>query len=196
MRLLSVIALAVLTPMLASGADLSAEEILQRMRLQAGVRQVVAGTQQGLPARGAGGSEAIGQPASVSAAGKAGVTAVAMRPGRDAGKINLQILFEFDSAKLAPVAVSQLRELCRAFQQTADIHRPFMIIGHTDAVGGEVYNLRLSNARAQEVRRYLVEDCGIDSRRLQAEGRGEEELRPGLSPRDPLQRRVEVKIVG
>lgn len=187
-RLLCVLLLTATFPALGFAADLSAEEILTRMRMQAGQQHVIAGKQQGLPPQTpkSAGDEHEDVP---SDGGK--------RPGLPAGdgaSINLQIFFEFDSARLAPAAQSQLRELCMAFREASDIDRPFLVIGHTDAVGNETYNWRLSNARAQEVRRYLIEDCGIAGERLRAEGRGEEELRAGLNPRDPLHRRVEIKI--
>jgi OOP family OmpA-OmpF porin len=55
--------------------------------------------------------------------------------------------------------------------------RPAMtitVIGHTDSVGSDDYNLRLSQARADSVVRWFV-DRGIDPGRLTAIGRGETE---------------------
>ncbi len=46
------------------------------------------------------------------------------------------------------------------------------VVGHTDNVGGDKYNLGLSQRRADAVIAALVEDYGIDPERLQAKGAG------------------------
>ena len=53
-------------------------------------------------------------------------------------------------------------------------------VGHTDARGNDTNNLRLSEARAKSVLRYLV-DRGVEEERLDARGYGEE--RP-IAPND------------
>ena len=50
----------------------------------------------------------------------------------------------------------------------------FQVVGHTDSSGSASYNERLSQLRAEEVKRFLVNDCGIADTRLQAVGVGEE----------------------
>ena len=70
-----------------------------------------------------------------------------------------------------------------------------VVIGHTDTVGGERYNDRLSLARAQRVREMLIAR-GIPAERIQARGRGKREL---LVPtpdevREPRNRRVEINV--
>ena len=49
-----------------------------------------------------------------------------------------------------------------------------IITGHTDRIGSEKYNKRLSRARAAAVMRYLI-DKGIDPDRLTIKGHGEDE---------------------
>ena len=69
------------------------------------------------------------------------------------------------------------------------------VVGHTDSVGSEAYNQRLSEQRAQSVVDYLV-STGVPRERLRAEGRGE------MEPRDSnateagrqLNRRVELFV--
>jgi outer membrane protein OmpA-like peptidoglycan-associated protein len=68
----------------------------------------------------------------------------------------------------------------------------FRIIGHTDAVGSEEYNQRLSEQRANRVRETLIEEFGIAPRRLVAEGAGESDLIGGLPNDAPEHRRVEI----
>ena len=45
-----------------------------------------------------------------------------------------------------------------------------VIEGHTDNVGGEVHNLKLSQNRAESVVKYLVDKFGIDRSRLGSQG--------------------------
>jgi len=45
-------------------------------------------------------------------------------------------------------------------------------VGHTDSVGSDAYNQRLSLARAESVKAYLVSK-GVDRQRIRTEGRGE-----------------------
>ena len=72
------------------------------------------------------------------------------------------------------------------------------IEGHTDTRGSRWYNKRLSQARANAVREYLIQH-GIDPKRLVAVGYGEE--RPVVFPERTEEdyqknRRVEFYILG
>ena len=69
------------------------------------------------------------------------------------------------------------------------------IIGHTDSVGKEQANMKLSNARAQSVRNALIAE-GIDPSRLEASGRGEYEPIASNRTKEGRQtnRRIEVKL--
>ena len=59
------------------------------------------------------------------------------------------------------------------------------IVGHTDASGPWSYNLKLSELRAEEVKRFFESDCGIAADRLQAIGVGEQFP---FDDRDPARR--------
>jgi OOP family OmpA-OmpF porin len=69
-------------------------------------------------------------------------------------------------------------------------------VGHTDAQGGLETNIRLSRARAQAVRRYLIEELDVAPAQVEAEGIGY--LAPRESNATPegreANRRVEVVI--
>ncbi len=109
-------------------------------------------------------------------------------------QVNLRIRFGFDSAALSDDQKPRLGLICQAMRQS-NVSR-FDIIGHTDTSGPEAYNERLSVLRAQEVARYLVEDCGIAAARLRAIGMGE---RFPFNTRDPgadENRRVEFQALG
>jgi outer membrane protein OmpA-like peptidoglycan-associated protein len=72
------------------------------------------------------------------------------------------------------------------------------VAGHTDWVGGEAFNQRLSEARAQTIATYLTERWGIDPARLIAKGYGE--TQPFVTNANPtgrtLNRRVEFRVLG
>lgn len=108
-------------------------------------------------------------------------------------RLDLVILFEFDSAFIRPASRPQLQALCDAIStmRTSD---KFAIIGHTDASGGAQYNFNLSKRRAQEVRRHLITECDVSGDRLQAFGFGEERLLEGIAGRSDKQRRVEIQL--
>jgi OOP family OmpA-OmpF porin len=72
----------------------------------------------------------------------------------------------------------------------------FVIEGHTDNFGTPEYNMRLSLARAESVKAWLVSSAGIDETRIQARGLGMTHLLvPGGSVEaQQLNRRVEIVI--
>ena len=71
-----------------------------------------------------------------------------------------------------------------------------LIVGHTDALGGEVYNQVLSERRAAAVRAYLAGRFGIPAEPPLVEGEGKHEPLPGVDPRAPQNRRVEFHAAG
>lgn len=81
------------------------------------------------------------------------------------------ILFDFDSAVLKPESEVVLEEIAGMLRRRPDW--ALSIEGHTDALGDDTFNLRLSERRAAAVRRALVEVHGIDARRLAVAGHGE-----------------------
>lgn len=108
-------------------------------------------------------------------------------------QVNLKIEFGFDSAALSDDQKPRLDLICQAMRQS-DVNQ-FDIIGHTDTSGADDYNERLSVLRAQEVTRYLVEDCGIDAARLRAIGMGERFPFNTTDPKAEENRRVEFQAL-
>ena len=101
--------------------------------------------------------------------------------------------FSFDSAELKPAFHLTLDKLARemsTFDKTI-LH----VIGYTDDIGSETYNLGLSMNRADAVARYL-ESNSVDSNRLMIEGRGESNPRmPNTTAANRSRnRRVEIYI--
>lgn len=80
------------------------------------------------------------------------------------------INFATNSAKIKPASYPALDESAALLKEHPTIR--VEIAGHTDAVGSEVYNLKLSKQRAEAVRNYLVLH-GIETDRLIARGYGE-----------------------
>jgi outer membrane protein OmpA-like peptidoglycan-associated protein len=110
--------------------------------------------------------------------------------------VDLDIRFAFDSADLLPEARAQLDALGGALASGALAQYRFKIIGHTDGVGEEGYNLSLSDRRAETVKTYLVGNHGIAGGRLVEIGMGEQELKNAADPEAPENRRVEVINLG
>jgi hypothetical protein len=80
------------------------------------------------------------------------------------------IYFDFDSDKLRPESAPVLAEIALALKNnpTWKLH----VNGHTDSVGGDAYNLDLSNRRAAAVKQALVTQYQIDPGRLDPQGFG------------------------
>jgi outer membrane protein OmpA-like peptidoglycan-associated protein len=81
--------------------------------------------------------------------------------------------FDFNKYNIRPDARVILDEAVRILKERADI--AIAIEGHTDAVGSDAYNMKLSDRRAQAVKTYLV-DHGIAAKRIvSVEGFGKRE---------------------
>jgi outer membrane protein OmpA-like peptidoglycan-associated protein len=110
--------------------------------------------------------------------------------------VDLVIYFDFNSAEITPKAVPVLVELGKALSSDALAGRRFLVGGHTDAKGGDQYNLKLSERRAAAIRRYLVTNFGVDEKRLLAIGFGKEQLKNATDPTAAENRRVQVVNLG
>ena len=108
-------------------------------------------------------------------------------------RLDLVILFEYNSAFIRPASRPQLSALCNAIASGNPTDK-FTIVGHTDASGSNTYNMGLSEARAAEVKRHLITECEIPADRLQAVGMGEERLDDSFPRRSEKQRRVEIQL--
>ncbi|MEE8211062.1 MAG: OmpA family protein [Acidiferrobacterales bacterium] len=106
------------------------------------------------------------------------------------------VTFEFNSFQLTSHAEMQLDEVGKALNMPAFQNSKFVITGHTDAVGSESYNQRLSQQRAESAVDYLVTRQGLDRGRLSAVGWGESQLLPGVPADSSANRRVEVLNIG
>jgi OmpA family protein/zinc ribbon protein len=80
------------------------------------------------------------------------------------------IYFDFNSAKLRPESAPVLKEISDALKNNPNWK--IMIDGHTDNVGGNDYNLRLSERRSEAVKQALISEYGISADRMTPEGFG------------------------
>ena len=103
------------------------------------------------------------------------------------------ILFPFDSEQILPAGRANLDELALSLQRYPN--SSLTIVGHTDSVGTDSYNMALSQRRAQSASAYL-QSKGIAASRITALGRGESEPIASNSTEAGRQqnRRVEVAI--
>ena len=115
---------------------------------------------------------------------------------REKPKIDLEIYFDYKSAAISAKAVPDLAILGKALRNPDLAGSVFMIAGHTDAKGGDQYNLGLSERRAEAVRRYLIQKFGLSADTLMSVGYGKEQLKDKDDPYAAENRRVQVVNVG
>lgn len=103
--------------------------------------------------------------------------------------------FDFDKAVLKPEGRAKLDDLVSKIQ---GINLEVIIaVGHTDAVGSDAYNQKLSVRRAEAVKAYLVSK-GIEKNRVYTEGKGEKQPVADNKTAEgrAKNRRVEIEVVG
>ncbi len=107
--------------------------------------------------------------------------------------ISSEVSFDFGSAGLKSAFMPTLQKVSAILQRYPNtiIH----VVGHTDSIGSEGYNMDLSYRRAQSVVDYFNSD-GVPASRLITEGRGEAEPRESNETEAgrQLNRRVEIYV--
>ena len=103
--------------------------------------------------------------------------------------------FDFDKSVVKPEGKAKLDDLVGKIK---DINLEVIIaVGHTDAVGSDTYNQKLSVRRSEAVKAYLVSK-GIEKNRVYTEGKGE--MQPVADNKTAegraKNRRVEIEVVG
>jgi OmpA-OmpF porin, OOP family len=103
--------------------------------------------------------------------------------------------FDFDKSVLKPEGKAKLDDLVG---KVKGINLEVIIaVGHTDSIGTDAYNQRLSVRRAESVKAYLVSK-GIEKNRVYTEGKGEKQpvADNKTSEGRAKNRRVEIEVVG
>ena len=103
--------------------------------------------------------------------------------------------FDFDKSVLKPEGRAKLDDLA---QKVKGINLEVIIAtGHTDSIGSDAYNQRLSERRATAVKNYLV-SRGIEASRIYTEGKGKKQPVADNRTKEgrAKNRRVEIEVVG
>ena len=87
-------------------------------------------------------------------------------------KLSLQINFDTNQAIIKPEFKPELAKAAAFIEENKAI--PYVLVaGFTDSQGASAYNQKLSERRAEAVRRYLVEQYGVDPAKIRSIGYGE-----------------------
>ena len=103
--------------------------------------------------------------------------------------------FDFDKAVLKPEGKAKLDDL---IGKVKGINLEVIIaVGHTDSVGSDAYNQKLSVKRSEAVKAYLVSK-GVEKNRVYTEGKGEKQPVADNKTKEgrAKNRRVEIEVVG
>jgi OmpA-OmpF porin, OOP family len=119
---------------------------------------------------------------------------VAVEEPMEVVRVELDVKFDFDKASVKEESYGDIKNLAdfmNQYPQTTTV-----VEGHTDSVGADAYNQKLSENRANAVRDVLVNQYGVDAARVNAAGYGE--ARPvadnATSDGRAVNRRVEAEV--
>ncbi|MFN5701043.1 MAG: outer membrane protein OmpA, partial [Betaproteobacteria bacterium] len=103
--------------------------------------------------------------------------------------------FDFDKAVVKKEAKAKLDDLVGKTRAVA--LEVIIAVGHTDSVGSDAYNQKLSVRRAEAIKAYLVSK-GIEKNRIYTEGKGEKQPVADNKTAEgrAKNRRVEIEVVG
>lgn len=109
--------------------------------------------------------------------------------------ITLKVLFDFNKAEIKPESYRGLDEAAQILKDNPKIF--VEIQGHTDNVGSDAHNQKLSERRAQAVANYFISQHGIDTKRLRVKGFGESKPIASNETEEgrALNRRVEFVVI-
>ena len=120
---------------------------------------------------------------------------VAQKPAAAKVTYAADTFFDFDKAVVKPAGKAKLDDLVA---KVKGINLEVIIaVGHTDSVGSDAYNQKLSVRRAEAVKAYLVSK-GIEKNRIYTEGKGEKQPVADNKTKEgrAKNRRVEIEVVG
>ncbi|MBQ5942710.1 MULTISPECIES: outer membrane protein OmpA [unclassified Massilia] len=134
-------------------------------------------------------------PAPAPVAEPAPAPAPAPVPTSEKVSYSADAFFDFDKAVLKPAGKKSLDDLV---SKLSDMNLEVIIaVGHTDSIGTDAYNQKLSIRRAEAVKAYL-KGKGVEENRIYTEGKGEKqpEASNKTSAGRAKNRRVEIEVVG
>ena len=92
-------------------------------------------------------------------------------PAPEVVRVELDVKFDFDKSRVREESYSDIKNLADFMQQYPQTTT--VVEGHTDSVGTDQYNQRLSERRAEAVRNVLVNEYGVQGNRVNSVGYGE-----------------------
>ncbi|TLX53704.1 OmpA family protein [Stutzerimonas nosocomialis] len=115
-------------------------------------------------------------------------------PAPEVVRVELDVKFDFDRAQVRPESYSDIQNLADFMQQYPQTSTT--VEGHTDSVGTDQYNQRLSERRANAVRDVLVNQYGVEGSRVNSVGYGESRPVADNSTEEgrAINRRVEAEV--
>jgi OmpA-OmpF porin, OOP family len=111
-------------------------------------------------------------------------------------QFTVEINFDFNSASIRPESYRAVGAIADALHNPILLGYGFLVVGHTDSVGGRMYNVGLSQRRAEAIVAALIDPFGVNPAVLQPIGMGEEQLRDPAHPTSGVNRRVQLINVG
>ena len=109
--------------------------------------------------------------------------------------LNADANFDFDKADLKPAGKANLDQFMSGLAGAKVTG--ITVVGHTDSVGSDAYNQKLSEKRASSVANYLTSK-GVPAAAIQASGKGESQPVADNATKAgrATNRRVEVEAMG
>ena len=89
---------------------------------------------------------------------------------QEKGRTTLKVFFAFDKSEIKKNSFEEIDDMVAVLKKYPALN--ITIEGHTDNVGSAAYNKKLSQQRAEAVKKYMVIKGGIDAKRLNAVGFG------------------------
>ena len=135
------------------------------------------------------------KPAPAPEAAKPKPEAAKPKPVAEKVTFAADVLFDFDKSDIKPEGRSKLDDLAGKMK-TINLE-VVIAIGHTDAIGTDAYNQKLSVRRAESVKAYLVSK-GIEANRVYTEGKGKKQPVADNRTKEgrAKNRRVEIEVIG
>jgi outer membrane protein OmpA-like peptidoglycan-associated protein len=111
---------------------------------------------------------------------------------RDKPSIDVEISFDYGAANIGKAGIPVVTALGKALSNEVLKDSTIVIAGHTDSVGGTVFNQDLSERRADSIKRYLLEHFNLPADNLVTVGYGKSKPKNPKNTAGPENRRAQI----